>query len=118
MRISYVIVAGLTAGALFFAGYQTGVSKDPTVRPVVNDETASPLQVRDSLRRWSIKSRYPLNRMQHEVSPRSMFIPTTNQGSGMTCIQLRLQSFDVGGEPVYCYEDDTTKLVAEYSNVE
>ena len=36
----------------------------------------------------------------------------------MTCIELKLREFDVGGEPVYCYKNNTTELVAEYSDVE
>jgi len=53
-----------------------------------------------------------------------MFIPTRNQGQGMLCIELRLRPGDLGGSPVYCYQDDffkpdeRTKLVAEYSDVE
>ncbi len=57
-------------------------------------------------------------------SPRTMFIPTRNQGQGMLCIQLRPEPGSVGGSPVYCYQDDffkpeeKMKLVAEYSDVE
>lgn len=53
-----------------------------------------------------------------------MFIPTRNQGQGMLCIQLQLKPGNLGGSPVYCYENDflergeLIKLVAEYSNVE
>jgi hypothetical protein len=53
-----------------------------------------------------------------------MFIPTRNQGQGMLCIQLHLRPRNLGGSPVYCYQADffkpeeTTKLVAEYSDVE
>lgn len=42
----------------------------------------------------------------------------------MLCIQLQLKPGNLGGSPVYCYEDDfferdeVIKLVAEYSDVE
>lgn len=47
-----------------------------------------------------------------------------DSGSGMLCIQLQLKPGNLGGSPVYCYEDDfverhqVIKLLAEYSNVE
>jgi len=76
------------------------------------------------MHRWSLKSRQSEQRVRESYRPRAMFIPTRNQGQGMLCIELRLRPGDLGGSPVYCYQDDfftpdeRTKLVAEYSDVE
>ena len=76
------------------------------------------------MHRWSLKSGQAERSVRELYLPRSMFIPRRNQGQGMLCIELRLRPGNLGGEPVYCYQDDfrkpgeRTKLVAEYSDVE
>ena len=119
MRNTHAIVAALVAGGFFLAGYVIGGSRAVSVqRSATSDDLISQAQVKDAIRRWSIKANEPAGRVQQIWTPRSMFIPTRNQGSGMTCIQLRIERGAVGGEPVYCYKDDTTMLIAEYSDVE
>lgn len=81
-------------------------------------------QVKDAFRRWSIKTQQSEQTVRENRDPRSMFIPTRNQGQGMVCIELAIKPGGVGGSPVYCYQDDFSKphenmkLVAEYSDVE
>jgi len=119
IEIAYILALAGSAGALFLAGYAVGASEGYLPPEIVaHDELVSERQVDDAVRRWSIKASEPPDRIRERWSPRSMFIPTHNQASGMTCIQLHLDLGAMGGEPVYCYEDGTTKLLAEYSNVE
>ncbi|WP_422056838.1 hypothetical protein [Sphingomonas sp.] len=81
-------------------------------------------QIDDAVRRWSQKSRQNEQIVREAYQPRSMFIPTRNQGQGMLCIELRLRLANLGGSPVYCYQadffkpDERATLVAEYSDVE
>lgn len=80
--------------------------------------------VQDAFRRWSIKTQQSERSVRENREPRSMFIPTRNQGQGMVCIELAIEPGGVGGSPVYCYQEDfskpdgNVKLVAEYSDVE
>jgi len=81
-------------------------------------------QIQDAIHRWSVKSHLTEESIRQIHRPRAMFIPTRNQGQGMLCIELRLKPGNVGGSPVYCYQDDFFKpdermsLIAEYSDVE
>ncbi len=122
-----IALIGLSAGALFFVGYWIGSSGVPgapekTLPKVKARSSAqwegSREQLGDAVRRWSVKAGVPAEEVLQHWSPRSMFIPTRNQGSGMLCVELQLEPGGAGGSPVYCYKDDTTTLVAEYSNVE
>ena len=104
---------------LFSGGYGIGVTgRSPAVSKHADDWDGTKEQARDAIRRWSIKAQESEVSVQQHRFPRSMFIPTPNQGSGMMCIELRLERSAVGGSPVYCYRDETTDLVAEYSDVE
>ena len=131
MRIGKTALLCLGAGALFIAGYWIGSVN----APLANENSALDLQVadawddaepevQDAIRRWSIKAEESEEDVLRTWSPRAMFIPTRNQGQGMLCIQLQLRPGNLGGSPVYCYQNDlvgpkeVTKLVAEYSDVE
>lgn len=119
MRTAHVIVTAFFAIGCFSAGYVIGGSRTITGQELGDRERlGSKAQVEDAMRRWSVKANEPVDRVKKIWNPRSMFIPTRNQGLGMTCIQLRIERGAVGGEPVYCYKDNTTTLVAEYSDVE
>ena len=131
MRIGSIAWQCLGAGALFIAGYWLGSANAPPA----NENSALDVQaadawngaepeVQDAIQRWSLKAAMPEEDILRMWSPRAMFIPTRNQGQGMLCIQLQLRPGNLGGSPVYCYEDDffrpkeATKLLAEYSDVE
>lgn len=129
MHIGKMIPLALVALAMFGAGYgvaQLESSRDDSTCKLAERASCgqekllrhSQGQVEDAARRWAAKAGGSPQRVLQQYQPRSMFIPTTNQGLGMTCIELKLRDFDVGGEPVYCYKNNTTELVAEYSDVE
>lgn len=129
MHIGKMTPLALVALAMFGAGYgvaQLESPRDDSTCKLAESASCgqekllrhSQGQVEDAAKRWAAKSGGSPQRVLQQYQPRSMFIPTTNQGLGMTCIELKLRDFDVGGEPVYCYKNDTTELVAEYSNVE
>ena len=111
--------------ALFVGGYEVGafLTKKPgadlTKKRGVEDFADTEPQVQDAIHRWALKADESEAKIRREYSPRAMFIPVRNQGSGNMCIQLEpTDAVDVGGSPVFCYQDDTTVLVAEYSDVE
>lgn len=54
-------------------------------------------QVQDAFRRWSIKTQQSEQTVRENREPRSMFIPTRNQGQGMVCIELAIKPGGVGG---------------------
>ena len=119
MRIAYILAVAGSLAVVFSTGYAVGASKGhSTAKIAAGDEVGSEQQINDAIYRWSVKAGEPSDRIREHWLPRSMFIPTRNQASGMTCVQLRLEPGAMGGEPVYCYENDTTALLAEYSNVE
>ncbi|MCJ1960230.1 MULTISPECIES: hypothetical protein [Novosphingobium] len=127
MRIQTIVLIGIYSSALLVAGYGLGnfegsrhsapsplkVLEYPAERWIGTDE-----QVQDAVERWARKTTASNAEILQHRKPRSMFIPTRNQGSGMLCIELELERGALGGSPVYCYENQTTKLVAEYSDVE
>ena len=107
------------AGALFLGGYGIGITgRAPTVSKHADDGDGTEEQAGDAINRWSIKARQSEESVKQHWSPRSMFIPTRNQAAGMMCIELRLKPGSLGGSPVYCYRNETTDLLAEYSDVE
>jgi len=131
MRIGKTALLSLAGGALFIAGYWMGSANAPlaTANRVLDEEPPEALdgaepQVQDAIRRWSLKAAMSEEDVRRNWSPRAMFIPTRNQGQGMLCVQLQLRPGNLGGSPVYCYQADfykpeeTTKLVADYSDVE
>lgn len=129
MHIGKMIPLALVALAMFGAGYgvaQLESARDDSTCKLAESASCeqekllrhSQGQVEDAAMRWAAKSGGSPQRVLQQYQARSMFIPTTNQGLGMTCIELKLRGFDVGGEPVYCYKNNTTELVAEYSDVE
>jgi len=127
MHIGKTVLLSLAGVALFVTGYWTGLASAPLAAvdsSLDRDLDGAKRQVQDAIRRWSLKSAMSEEDVRREWSPRTMFIPTRNQGQGMLCIQLRLKPGSAGGSPVYCYQDDffkpkeTMKLVAEYSDVE
>ena len=128
--LGFAFGAGLIVGKGFLTSNsgperEIGVASDPQGITDANEEAdrLEP-QIADAIQRWSLKSRQSKQRVRKRYQPRSMFIPTRNQGQGMLCIELRLRLGHLGGSPVYCYQDDfskpdeRTKLVAEYSDVE
>lgn len=122
MPIAKPLLTGLAVLAVFFAGYyaarlKSEVAEEPTAQ-TERASDGSHEQFEDATKRWSTKSGMPMERILAGYGRRSMFIPTTNQGSGMTCIQLQITDGSLGGEPVYCYKDETIELLAEYSDVE
>ena len=131
MHFGKTALLGLAGGVLFFGGYWAGRSNVPLPAeksalnrgPDEELDLAQPL-VRDAIRRWSLKAAMSEEDVRQNWTPRAMFIPTRNQGQGMLCIQLKLNPGNLGGSPVYCYEDDfferdeVIELVAEYSDVE
>jgi hypothetical protein len=131
MQFTKTALLGLACGALFIAGFWVGRSNvhiptDSTAlnrRPDEELDHAQPL-VSDAIRRWSLKAAVSEESVRQNWIPRGMFVPTRNQGRGMLCIQLQLKPGNLGGSPVYCYEDDFSdrdeviKLVAEYSDIE
>ena len=127
MQIGKTALLGLAGVALIAIGYWIGLaSAPPTTVDNRQDRELDDAkgQVQDAIRRWSLKSAMSEEEVRRYWSPRTMFIPTRNQGQGMLCIQLRPEPGSVGGSPVYCYQDDffkpeeKMKLVAEYSDVE
>lgn len=131
MHFGKTALLSLAGGALFITGYWIGIVDVPLPaessalnrEPDEELERADPL-VQDAIRRWSLKAATSEEDVRQSWTPRAMFIPTRNQGEGMLCIQLQLKPGNLGGSPVYCYEDDFFKrdeaieLVAEYSDVE
>lgn len=131
MHFGKTALLGLVGGVLFIAGYWIGRMNEPLPAessalnrgPDEHLDGAKPL-VQDAIRRWSLKAAMSEEDVRQNWTPRAMFIPTRNQGQGMLCIQLQLKPGNLGGSPVYCYEDDfferdeVIKLVAEYSDVE
>lgn len=131
MHFGKTALLGLAGGVLFFAGYWIGTInvRLPTESSALNRgphedlDGAEPL-VQDAIRRWSLKATMSEEDVRQEWTPRAMFMPIRNQGQGMLCIQLQLKPGNLGGSPVYCYEDDflerneAIKLVAEYSDIE
>jgi hypothetical protein len=131
MHFGKTALLSLASGVLFCAGYWIGRINGPLPaqsnaldrKPDEELDGAQPL-VQDAIRRWSFKAAISEEDVRRNWTPRAMFIPTRNQGQGMLCIQLQLQPGNLGGSPVYCYEDGFFKrdgviqLVAEYSDVE
>lgn len=119
MRRINVAFFTVCVGAALFGGYILGVTgRSPAVSKPADGWEGTKEQAQDAVRRWSIKARQSEDSVRQSWSPRSMFVPTRNQGSGMLCIELRLKPGNLGGSPVYCYRDQTTDLVADYSDVE
>lgn len=131
MRIGKIALLSLAGGTLFIAGYWLGLANAllPTNSSALNfnhaeDINGAERQVEDAIRRWSSKAAMSEGDVRRNWSPRVMFIPTRNQGQGMLCVQLKLKPGNLGGSPVYCYQagffqsEETSKLVAEYSDVE
>lgn len=131
MHFGKTALLGLAGGVLFSAGYWIGRIDVPLPAesnalnraPDEELDWAEPL-VQDAIRRWSLKAAMSEEDVRQNWTPRAMFIPTRNQGQGMLCIQLQLKPGNLGGSPVYCFEDgsfkrdDVIQLVAEYSDVE
>lgn len=131
MHFGKTALLGLAGGVLFITGYWVGRINVPLPAessainrgPDEELDGAEPL-VQDAIRRWSLKAAVSEEDARQNWTPRAMFIPTRNQGQGMLCIQLQLRPGNLGGSPVYCYEDDFSKrdevieLAAEYSDVE
>lgn len=128
MRVRTRALLSLIGMLLFVIGYLIGSkmaeSHNPQYRDAAEALDGADQQVADAIRRWSLKSAMSEKDVRRDWSPRAMFIPTRNQGQGILCIELHLQPGNLGGSPVYCYQDDflkpneTLKLVAEYSDVE
>jgi hypothetical protein len=122
MHFSKTALLCLAGGVLFTAGYWAGRSNVPR-GPDEEMDRVQPL-IQDAIRRWSLKAAKSGEDVRQNYTPRVMFIPTPNQAQGMLCIQLQLMPGNLGGSPVYCYEDDffrrdeVIRLVAEYSDVE
>ena len=118
MRLARPTFIAACAAAIFVAGLFVGLwlNRAPAARDAHPAWTEP--QLRDAIRRWSLKSAEPEADARQSRSPRAMFIPIRNQGDGLTCIELELQSGSVGGSPVYCYRNHTNELAAEYSDVE
>lgn len=130
MHFGKIALLGLTGGVLFITGYWMGKLNFPStdsgalIRGLDEELNGMEPLVQDAIRRWSLKAGMSEEDVRQNWTPRGMFIPTRNQGQGMLCIQLQLKPGNLGGSPVYCYEDDfferdeVIKLVAEYSDVE
>lgn len=131
MRFDKIGLLSFAGGALFIAGYWIGMKTVPlsAESSAPNRERAEELDgaeplVQDAIRRWSLKAAMSEEDVRQSWTPRAMFIPTRNQGQGMLCIQLQLKPGNLGGSPVYCYQDDfferdeAMELVAEYSDLE
>lgn len=131
MHLGKTALLCLAGGVLFIAGYWIGTINLPLPiessalnrEPGEELDGAQPL-IQDAVRRWSLKAAMSEEDVRQNWKPRGMFIPTRNQGQGMLCIQLQLDPGNLGGSPVYCYQDDffeqneAITLVAEYSDVE
>lgn len=74
-------------------------------------------QALDALKRWA-EHNHKESFKPEDFAMRKMFIPTENQGSGQTCISLSPNPPEPSGTPVYCYRDQTTDLIVEYTSVE
>ncbi len=119
-------------GLVFWIGLLVGKGSVTSTAELLTEAEVAPNaeltglepQIEDAIHRWSLKSRESAESVRELYQPRSMFIPTRNQGEGMMCIKLDLKPGNLGGSPVYCYQDHfvkpdkTPKLVAEYSDVE
>ncbi len=74
-------------------------------------------QALDALGRWAEKNGVA-SYDPEDFAIRKMFIPVRNQGDGQSCISLAANPPSPSGTPVYCYRNETTDLVLEYSDVE
>jgi hypothetical protein len=123
--IRLIVTFGLCVLAFVIGIFVGKATLSSPAQPVVDSELAKlGPQIQDAIRRWSSKTEQSEQTVRESYKPRSMFIPTRNQGQGMVCIELAFEPGGVGGSPVYCYQDDffkretKIKLVAEYSDVE
>ncbi len=68
--------------------------------------------VQDAIRRWT-----PKNGGTVEKAMSSYQIQVVDTPS-LSCVKFAAIAYEVGGEPTYCYEALTTRLVWENSDVE
>ena len=72
---------------------------------------SSPI-VQDAIRRWTPKNG---GRVEKAMSGYQVQVIDT---PSMSCVKFAAIAYDVGGEPTYCYEPRTARLVWEKSDVE
>ncbi len=118
MRMVTIALFLAAVGLAFLAGYGLRLSITAASPYYPEYWPGSEAQINDAYRRWAIKAGAPVDRVKGMWFPQLTFLPTRNQGSGLSCVKLRIERGAVGGSPVYCYDTATTKLVAEYSDVE
>ncbi|GGE81963.1 hypothetical protein GCM10011404_13260 [Sphingomonas prati] len=68
--------------------------------------------VQDAIRRWSLKNGGTVEKAMSPYHVQVINFPS------MSCVNFALSAGDVGGEPTYCYEPRTARLVWENSDVE
>lgn len=95
-------IEGLQAGRNRFDQEWSGSKGDPYFA----------IQIKDAKARWNAKNGVPPDRVDEGRVPIVMAFPDQN------CIQLKLASGSVGGEPIYCYKGNSAELTKEYSDVE
>ncbi|WP_230635890.1 hypothetical protein [Sphingomonas sp. Leaf4] len=118
MRIVTVVLFLAAIGLAFMAGYGLRPSAPSTSPYDPEYWPGSEAQIDDAYRRWSVKAGAPVDQVKGMWFPQLMFLPTRNQGIGLSCVKLRIERGAIGDSPVYCYDNDTMKLLAEYSDVE
>lgn len=119
-------VVGLIAMALVSAatGYGLGLSRKHTfeVDQLSTAEAAviarsrrnfgsSPM-VQDAISRWTPKNGGTVEKAMSGYQVQVVDTPT------MSCVKFAIITYDVGGEPTYCYDTHTGRLVWENSDVE
>lgn len=106
---SALVVAFLVSAFAYSRGYKAGVARGRADACSTVDWNGSKAQTNDAIRRWLRKAG------AREMTGRYscvMVFPNRN------CIQFRLETGWVGGEPTYCYRANTMQLIEEDSDVE
>ena len=98
--------------AVYSVGYRRGHVEALMRQRLVVDFHGSASQIDDAIARWGAKSHQSKADVIKSRYPKVTHFPTKN------CIELGLEWGWAGGTPIYCYKQDTTQLIEEYSDVE
>lgn len=93
------------------------ITEEPrTAEPAVIDQSRKRFEespsVQDAIRRWTPKNGGTVEKAMSGYQIQVVDTPS------LSCVKFAAIAYDVGGEPTYCYEPHTTRLMWENSDVE